>query len=49
MLGLSQAGFIDKVLEWFSMQNSKKGLLPFRYGVSLFDDQRPKTLKEKKI
>ena len=24
MLGLSQAGYIDKVLEWFSMQNSKK-------------------------
>ena len=49
MLGLSQAAYIDKVLEWFSMQNSKKGLLPFRYGVSLFDDQRPKTLEEKKI
>ena len=24
MLGLSQAEYIDKVLEWFSMQNSKK-------------------------
>ena len=24
MLGLSQAGYIDKVLERFSMQNSKK-------------------------
>ena len=46
MLGLSQAGYIDKVLEWFSMQNSKKGLLPFRHGVLLSDDQRPKTLKE---
>ena len=28
------------------MQNSKKGLLPFRHGVPLFDDQRPKTLEE---
>ena len=28
------------------MQNSKKGLLPFRHGVLLSDDQRPKTLKE---
>ena len=45
MLGLSQAGYIDKVLEQFSMQNSKKGLLPFRHGVPLFDDQRPKTLE----
>ena len=43
MLGLSQAGYINKVLERFSMQNSKKGLLPFRHGVPLFDDQRPKT------
>ena len=29
MLGLSQVGYIDKDLELFSMQNSKKGLLPF--------------------
>ena len=28
------------------MQNSKKGLLPFRHEVLLSDDQRPKTLKE---
>ena len=46
MLGLSQARYIDKVLERFSMQNSKKGLLPFRLGVLLFDDQRPKTQEE---
>ena len=46
MLGLSQAGYIDKVLERFNMQNSKKGLLPFRHGIPLFDDQRPKTLEE---
>ena len=46
MLGLSQAGYIDMVLERFSMQNSKKGLLPFRHGVPLFDDQRPKSQKE---
>ena len=46
MLGLSQVGYINKVLEWFSMQNSKKGLLPFRHGVPLFNNQRPKTLKE---
>ena len=43
ILGLSQAGYIDKVLKWFSMQNSKKILLPFRHGVPLSDDQRPKT------
>ena len=46
MLGLSQARYIDKVLERFSMQNSKKGLLPFRHGVPLSNDQRPKTQED---
>ena len=32
---LGKAGYIDKVLEWFSMQNSKKGLLPFKHRVPL--------------
>ena len=49
MLGLSQAGYIDKVLEQFSMQNSKKGLLPFKHKVPLSDDQRPKTIEEENI
>ena len=49
MLGLSQAGYIDKVLERFSMQNSKKGLLHFRHGVPLSDDQRPKTHEEENM
>ena len=31
------------------MQNSKKGLLPFRHGVPLFDEQRPKTSEEEKM
>ena len=49
MLGLSQVGYIYKVLERFSMQNSKIGLLPFRHGVSLSDDQRPKTQEEENM
>ena len=49
MLGLSQAGYIDTVLEQFNMQNSKKGLLPFTHGVPLSDDQRPKTLEEENM
>ena len=44
MLGLSQVGYIDKILARFSMQNSKNGLLPFRHGIPLSNDQRPKTL-----
>ena len=31
------------------MQNYKKGLLPFRHGVPLSDDQRPKTSEEEKM
>ena len=48
MLGLSQAGYIDKILARFSMQNSKKRLLPFKHGIPLSDDQRRKTLEEEK-
>ena len=49
MLGLSQARYINKVLERFSLQNSKKRLLPFRHGVPLSNDQRPMTLEEKNM
>ena len=31
------------------MQNSKKGLLPFKHKVPLSDDQRPKTIEEENI
>jgi hypothetical protein len=35
MLGLSHASYIDKILEHFSMENSKKRFLLFRDGVTL--------------
>ena len=38
ILGLSQARYIDKVLEQFSMQNSKRGLLHFRHGLPFSND-----------
>jgi len=47
ILSLSQAAYIDKILARFSMQDSKKGFLPFRYGVKLSKDQCPKTPEEK--
>ena len=46
MLCLSQASYIDTVIARFNMQNSKKGLLPFRHGVPLSKDMCPKTQKE---
>ena len=45
-LALSQATYIDKMLTRYSMQNSKKGLLPFRHGVHLSKEQCPKTPQE---
>ena len=47
MLGLSQASYIDEILAKFSMQDSKKGFVPFRVGSSLSANQRPKTPAEK--
>ena len=46
LLALSQASYIDKVLARFSMQNSKKGLLPARHGIALSKEQCPKTPQE---
>ena len=31
-IALSQASYIDKILSRFSMQDTKKGMLPFRHG-----------------
>ena len=46
IMELSQATYIEKVLSRFSMDNSKKGLLPFRYGLAFSKDQSPKTQEE---
>ena len=35
MLGLSQATYIDQIFARYSMQNSKKGLVPFRVGMNV--------------
>ena len=41
MTGLSQSTYIDKVLNRFSMQNSKRGFLPMCHGISLSKTQCP--------
>ena len=43
MLDLSQATYIDKIFARFNMEGSKKGFVPFRVGISLSSNQRPKT------
>ena len=41
-LGFSQATSIANILAWFSIHDSRKRLLTFRYGITLSKDQSPK-------
>ncbi|TYK01650.1 gag/pol protein [Cucumis melo var. makuwa] len=43
---MSQASYIDKMLSTYKMQNSKKGILPYKYGIQLSNAQCPKTPQE---
>lgn len=43
LLGLSQGTYIDKILNRFKMQDSKKGFLPIQHGIYLSKKQCPKT------
>ena len=47
IIGLSQVGYINKVLTRFSMDNLKKGLLPFRHSLVFSKEQCPKTQEER--
>ena len=46
MLDLSQKLYIEKVLKRFGMKNSKRGLLPLRYGIYLSKMMCPTTSEE---
>jgi hypothetical protein len=35
LIGLSENAYIDKILNWFNMQDSKKGFLPMSHGTTL--------------
>ena len=45
-LALSQAAYVAKVLARFAMQNSKKGFMPTRHGISLSKKQCTQTPQE---
>ncbi|KAK8663809.1 hypothetical protein V6N13_083614 [Hibiscus sabdariffa] len=47
LLGLSQSTYIDKVLKRFSMEESKRGFLPIRHGISLSKEMSPSTPQER--
>ena len=46
LIGLSQSTYIDKVLNRFSMQDSKRGFLPMNHGALLSKTQCPSTTDE---
>ena len=46
MLSLSQKLYIEKVLKWFSMKNSKRDLLPLRYSIQLSKMMCPTTFEK---
>jgi hypothetical protein len=41
LIGLSQDTYIDKILNWFNMQDSKKGFLPMSHVITLSKKQCP--------
>ncbi|KAL4369609.1 hypothetical protein GQ457_05G022470 [Hibiscus cannabinus] len=47
LLGLSYSTYIDKVLKRFSMEESKRGFLPMRHGISLSKEMCPSTPQER--
>ena len=47
LLGLSQSTYIDRVLKWFSMSESKKGFIPMRHGIHLSKSMCPRTEDER--
>ena len=47
MIALSQASYIDKILERYEMQNFKKGGQPSRSGITLSNSDCPKTSEER--
>ena len=46
MIGLTQHMYIEEVMKRFSMENSKRGLLPLRHGIHLSKKMCPDTPKE---
>ena len=46
MLALSQALYMEKILEKYGMQDSKKGQQPIRHGIALSKEMSPKTSEE---
>ena len=48
LIGLSQDTYIDKVLKWFNMEQSKRGFLPMSHGMCFSDKECPSSDEERK-
>ncbi|KAL0449085.1 UNVERIFIED_CONTAM: Retrovirus-related Pol polyprotein from transposon RE1 [Sesamum latifolium] len=48
MLGLTQSSYIEKVLKRFKMENSKRGFLPIRHGISCPRSSLPRLMRNLK-
>jgi Reverse transcriptase (RNA-dependent DNA polymerase) len=48
LIGLSQSTYIEKVLEMFNMQDSKRDFLYMSHDISLSESQCPKTREQRK-
>jgi hypothetical protein len=46
IIGLSQDTYIDKVLKWFNMEQSKKGFLSMSHGMRFSEKQCPSIVEE---
>jgi hypothetical protein len=46
LIGLCQDAYVDKILNRFNMQHSKKGFLPMSHGITLSNSQCPSTPNE---
>ncbi|GKA40371.1 hypothetical protein Tco_0732964 [Tanacetum coccineum] len=46
LIGLSQDTYLDKILQRFKIENSKKGNLPLHHGINISKDLCPKTNEE---
>jgi hypothetical protein len=49
LIGLSQDAYIDKILNQFNMQDSKKVVLPMSHNITLSKKQCPSELDEQEI
>ena len=49
LLGLSQSMYIDTIVKWFCMENSKRGFILMRHGVQISKEHSPKAPEDRAL